>query len=65
MNDKQFLWEFWFVMSLLIEVVIMFTGAMENSVALFPNWDIYAGLFTINLIFCVFVGLKPRKYEDS
>jgi hypothetical protein len=58
MNDKQFLWEFWFIASIILEIVVVFTGMMENSVAMFPNWDVFAGLFTINLIYCVYIGNK-------
>lgn len=65
MRDKDSLWDFWFVTSLLLEVSVIITGSLERSIDLFPNWDVFAWLFTINLICCVFVGLKLMKYEGS
>jgi len=60
-NDpKQTMWEMWFVTSVIVFLATMFVGTIEGSVQMFPHFDMWLGLVFLNLVFCIFNGLKQR-----
>lgn len=54
-------WEIWLVISILLIVVMTYTGIMKNSVEVFPNWLSFAILSTINCIICIGVGIAKKE----
>ena len=60
-NDpKQTIWEMWFITSIILFVNTIFIGTTEGSVQMFPHFDVWLGIVFLNLVFCVFNGLKQR-----
>jgi len=58
---KQSMWETWFVASTVIFLAYIFVGTLEGSKTYFPNWCYFASASCINFLYCLYVGLKPRK----
>ena len=55
------IWEFWFVSSVIVVLVILFLGTLENSRLLLPYWPYAIVIAFINLITCVYYGTKSSK----
>lgn len=58
---KQTMWEYWFVASVILFLGSFFLGTLEGSKTFLPNWPYAMGLVTINLITCLYYGLKTSK----
>lgn len=58
---KETLWLIWFLASFIVFIVYFIIGTMEDSRIIFPNWDIFFGIVVVNLIYCCYVGFKPRE----
>lgn len=57
-DNKQLIWETWFLMSVFIFMAYFFVGMLEGSREFFPNWIYFFGVACINLILCVGYGFK-------
>lgn len=58
---KQSMWEYWFVISVVIFLAYFFVGTLEGSKTAFPNWLPFMLASCTNLIICIYYGLKPRN----
>lgn len=60
-HSKQTMWEYWFVISIILFLGSFFIGTLEGSKTFLPNWIYAMGLVTINLMTCLYYGLKTPK----
>jgi uncharacterized membrane protein len=61
-ESKQTMWETWFVISVILCGVMIFTGTLEYSKLVFPNWPYFAVIVIANLVYCLKVGtLSPKE----
>jgi hypothetical protein len=60
-ENKQFLWENWFVISIIVFFACFFIGTLDNSKTTFPNWLIFMLATTLNLLACIIVGSIKHK----
>ena len=58
---KQTMWEYWFVISVVIFLAYFFVGTLEGSKTFLPNWLPFMLASCINLAICIYYGYKPRK----
>ena len=58
---KQTMWEYWFVISVIIFLAYFFVGTLEGSKTIFPNWLPFMLASCINLIICIYYGVKTRN----
>jgi hypothetical protein len=58
---KQTMWEYWFVISVVIFLAYFFVGTLEGSKTIFPNWLPFMLASCINLIICIYYGVKTRN----
>jgi hypothetical protein len=64
-ETKQTMWEYWFVASVIIFLAYLFVGTLEGSMIMFPNWLPFMLLACVNLIICIYYGLKPRTDANN
>ena len=58
MKNNQFIWEIYFLFSLISVVIMLVIGTLENSQELMPMWPyLFAGAI-INVVAAVYIGLK-------
>lgn len=57
----QIMWETWFVASIVIFFAYFFVGTLERSREVFPNWTPFFILSIINLVVCLYYGLRTNK----
>ena len=60
-ETKQTMWETWFVASVIIFLAYLFVGTSEGSKIMFPNWLTFMLISMVNLIICIFYGIKKPK----
>ena len=60
-ETKQTMWETWFVASVIIFLAFFFVGTLDNSKTEFPNWLPFMLASCINLIICIYYGVKTPK----
>lgn len=58
---QQTMWETWFVASIILFLGSFFIGTLEGSKTFLPNWIYAMSLVTINLMTCLYYGLKTPK----
>lgn len=54
-------WEFWFVSSIVILIVMLLLGTLEDSRIFLPYWPYIFILSIINLVTCLYYGCRPIK----
>jgi hypothetical protein len=54
-------WEFWFVSSVVVVIVMLFLGTIEDSKTFLPYWPYFLVLAFINLLTCLYYGTRPIK----
>ena len=58
-NDpQQSIWETWFVTSVIIFLSIIFWGTIYNNEQLPIYYDVLLLASFVNLIYCLYIGLK-------
>ena len=60
-QNKQHLWEVWFVLSVILFLTYLFVGTLENSRTFLPNWLPFMLISMVNLLVCIIYGLKKPK----
>jgi len=60
-QSKQTMWETWFVASIIIFFAYFFVGTLEGSRTAFPNLLPFMLASCINLIICIYYGVKTRN----
>ena len=62
MKNSQYNWNWWFVLSILFLLISMvFSAALHGGS--FTNITLIVA--ALNLIICLYVGLKPEEHEDD
>ena len=57
-NPKYTMWEAWFTSSLIVLLLSIAAGTLENSRAIFPYWDIWMTAVCINFVIAVITGRR-------
>lgn len=54
-------WEFWFVSSIVILIVMLILGTLEGSKIFLPYWPYAFTIAVINIVTCLYYGSRPIK----
>ena len=62
---KQKTWEIWFILSCIIFLSLIFIGTLEGSKQFCPNWVYYTLGSIINMLTCIYVGIRTPSEDDE
>ena len=62
---KQRTWEIWFILSCIIFLSLIFIGTLEGSKQFCPNWLYYILGSIINMLVCIYVGIRTPSKDDE
>ena len=62
---KQKTWEIWFVLSIIIFLSLMIIGTLHGSKQFCPNWLYYILGSIINMLACIYIGIKTTSEDDE
>ena len=62
---KQKTWEIWFILSCIIFLSLIFIGTLEGSKQFCPNWLYYTLGSIINMLVCIYVGIRTPSEDDE
>ena len=62
---KQRTWNIWFTLSCIIFLSLIFIGTLEGSKQFCPNWLYYMLGTIINMLACIYVGVRTPSEDDD
>lgn len=62
---KQKTWEIWFILSCFALSSLIFIGILDGSKQFFTDWPYYMLGAVINMLSCIYVGVKAPSEDDE